>query len=177
MSKLTTRQITRIALMIAFISVASYIRIPLPFSEVALTAQTLVICTLALLLSPLETVVTMVSYWLLGFVGAPVYGGISGPSKMFGPTGGYLFGFILAAVFISCLKGKKYSFWRRFIITVLGSLMIINGIGFVWMKHVTGITWEAAFLTGFLPYIPLDIIKCIVAIYLAKAFQRVLDLH
>lgn len=169
--KLSTTQITKIALMIAFISAASYLRIPLPFSEGAITGQTLALNLIALILSPGEAFVTMLCYWLLGVVGAPVYGGAAGPGKMFGPAGGYFVGFILAAVLIAKLRGRKYNIIRYTLVTILIGIPVINGVGFIWMKVVAGMTWNAAFLAGFLPYIPLDIVKCIAAVLLAKPVQ------
>lgn len=169
--KLSTPQITKIALMIAFVSAASYLRIPLPFSEAAITGQTLAVNLVALVLSPLEAFITMLCYWLLGVVGAPVYGGPAGPGKMFGPAGGYFAAFMLAVVLIGLLKGKKYSIVRYAIVTILIGIPVIDGIGFIWMKVAAGMTWKAAFFAGFVPFIPLDIVKCIAAVLIAKPVQ------
>lgn len=171
---LSTAQITKIALMVAFICVASYIRVPLPFEIGAITGQTLAVNLIALVLSPGEAFITMLCYWILGVVGAPVYGGPAGPGKMFGPAGGYFAAFMVAVVLIAALRGKKYNFLRYALVTILIGLPVINGIGFVWMKLVAGMTWKAAFMTGFVPYIPLDIVKCIAAIALAKPVQKAL---
>lgn len=172
---LSTVQITKIALMVAFICVASYIRVPLPFEVGAITGQTLAVNLIALVLSPAEAFITMLCYWILGVVGAPVYGGPAGPGKMFGPAGGYFAAFMVAVVLIAALRGKKYNFLRYVLVTVLIGMPVINGIGFVWMKLVAGMTWEAAFMTGFVPYIPLDIVKCLAAITLAKPVQEALS--
>lgn len=169
--KLTTAQITKIALMVAFISAASYLRIPLPFSVGAITGQTLAVNLVALLLLPGEAFITMLCYWLLGVVGVPVYGGAAGPGKMFGPAGGYFMAFMLAAVLIAKLRGTKYNIIRYALVTILVGIPVIDGIGFIWMKAVADMTWKVAFLTGFLAYIPLDIVKCIAAILLAKPIQ------
>ena len=169
--KLSTAQITKIALMVAFVSAASYLRIPLPFSEAAITGQTLAVNLVALILSPGEAFLTMVCYWLLGVVGAPVYGGAAGPGKMFGPAGGYFAAFLLAVVLIAALRGKKYNLIRYTIVTIAVGLVVIDGIGFIWMKMVAGMTWKAAFMAGFVPFIPLDIVKCIAAVLLAKPVQ------
>lgn len=171
MKKLSTAQITKIALMVAFISVASYLRIPLPFSNAVITGQTLAVNLIALLLSPGEAFITMFCYWLLGVVGAPVYGGPAGPGKMFGPAGGYFAAFMVAVVVIAALRGSKYSPVRYAMVTIFAGIFIIDGMGCIWMKVVTGITWETAFLTGFLAYLPLDVVKCIGAIALAKPLQ------
>lgn len=169
--KLSTFQITKIALMVAFVSAASYLRIPLPFSEGAITGQTLAVNLVALTLSPGEAFITMLCYWLLGVVGAPVYGAAAGPGKMFSPAGGYYAAFMLAVVLIAALKGKKYNLLRYIFVTILVGILVIDGIGFVWMKLVADMTWKTAFMAGFLPFLPLDIVKCIGAVLLARPIQ------
>ena len=170
----TTQQMTKMALMIAFISAMSYVRIPLPFSEAAITGQTLAVNIIALLLTPAEAFVTMLCYWLLGMVGAPVFGGMAGPGKMLGPGGGYFVAFMLAVVLIGKLRGGKYSFGRYLAVTVLVGFFVIDGIGFVWLKLVTGITWKAAFIAGVVAFAPLDVAKCVLACIVVKSLRRAL---
>lgn len=169
--KLTTTQITKISLMLAFICVISYLRIPLPFSEIAITGQTLAVMLIGFVLSPSEAFITMLCYWFLGFIGAPVYGGPAGPAKMFGPAGGYFLAFIFAVVLISKLKGDHYHFIRYVFVSIVFGVIFINLIGFIWMKILMGMPLKVAFLTGFLPFIPLDILKCVIAVILAKPIQ------
>lgn len=161
-------------MMVAFISVMSYVRVPLPFSEAAITGQTLALNVIALLLTPKEVFVTMLCYWLLGFIGAPVFGGMAGPGKLFGPGGGYFVAFIIAGVLIAKLRGENYHLGRYVLVTVVAGLFVINGIGFLWLKFVTGMTWEMAFLAGVVAFAPLDILKCIVACVVIKPLRRAL---
>lgn len=170
----STKQMTRIAMMIAFISALSYVRIPLPFSEAAVTGQTLALNVIALLLTPTEAVVTMACYWLLGLVGAPVFGGMAGPGKLFGPGGGYFIAFMLAAALIAKLRGGKYRFGRYLLVTVLIGVFVIDGIGFVWLKLVTGMNWQTAFVAGVVAFAPLDILKCVVACIVVKPLRKAL---
>lgn len=170
--KLSTAQITKIGFMVAFICAASYLRIPLPFSVGAITGQTLAVNLIALVLTPMESFITMLCYWILGVVGAPVYGGPAGPGKMFGPAGGYFAAFMVAVLLIGFLRGSKYNFRRYLFVTVFVGMPVINGIGFVWMKLAADMTWKTAFMTGFLPYIPLDFVKCLAAAALAKPVQK-----
>lgn len=171
-SKLTTTQITKIALMIAFVSVSSYIIIPLPFTPIAITGQTLVINLIAMVLTPKEALFTTCCYWLLGFVGAPVFsGGTSGPGKMLGPSGGYCVGFIIAAVLIAWLRGKKYNPIRYSLVGVFVGIPALYGIALVWMKLMTDMTWQAAFVASVLPFIPLELVKIAGAVLLAKPIQ------
>ena len=170
----TTTQITKIAFMIAFVSAMSYVRIPMPFSEASITGQTLAVNVIALLLTPMEAFTTMLGYWLLGLVGVPVFSGMAGPGKMFGPGGGYFMAFMLAVVLIARLKGNTYCFARYLFVTILVGIIVIDGIGFLWMKLVTGMTWEAAFLAGVVTFLPLDIVKCVVACVMVKPIRAAL---
>ena len=98
------RSLTIMALMTALLIVSTYIKIPLPFSSASITAQTLMVNLIGLLLSPLQTLAVMVTWILLSVVGI---GGSLG--KLLGPAGGYRYGNLVAAVMISmfCCKVKK----------------------------------------------------------------------
>ena len=170
----STVQLTKMAMMIAFVSAMSYVRIPLPFSEAAITGQTLAVNMIALLLTPKEAFVTMCCYWLLGLVGAPVFGGMAGPGKLFGPGGGYFMAFVLAVVLIGLFRGKQYKLSRYIVVTVLVGIFVIDAMGFVWLKFVTGISWKSAFVAGVVAFVPLDIGKCVLASIIVKPLQRAL---
>ena len=170
----STAQLTKMAMMIALVSAMSYVRIPLPFSEAAITGQTLAVNMIALLLTPKEAFVTMCCYWLLGLVGAPVFGGMAGPGKLFGPGGGYFMAFVLAVVLIGLFRGKQYKLSRYIVVTVLVGIFVIDAMGFVWLKFVTGISWKSAFVAGVVAFVPLDIAKCVLASIVVKPLQRAL---
>lgn len=171
---MSVSQMARIAMMIAFISAMSFVRIPLPFSDAALTGQTLAMNIIALILTPKEAFISMFCYWTLGLVGVPVFGGMAGPGKMFGPGGGYFMAFMLAVLLIGNLRGKQYHLGRYIAVTVIVGLVVVDGLGCVWLKLVTGLNWQAAFLAGFVAFIPLDVVKCVVACIVARPLQRAL---
>lgn len=86
-----TQIFAKVAVMTAFLVVASYLVIPLPFAVAALSVQTLAINLISLLLSPLEAGISVFVYILLGAIGVPVFnGGKGGLNYLFGPTGGFL---------------------------------------------------------------------------------------
>lgn len=172
---MSVRQMARIAMMIAFISAMSFVRIPLPFSDAALTGQTLAMNIIALILTPKEACITMFCYWTLGLVGVPVFGGMAGPGKMFGPGGGYFMAFMLAVLLIGKLRGEQYHLGRYIVVTVLVGLVVVDGLGCVWLKLVTGFTWQSAFIAGFVAFIPFDVAKCVVACIVARPLQRALQ--
>lgn len=170
--KISMEKWIRMGLLAALLCVSAYIVIPLPFSPVPLTAQTLMVNLIAFLLSPLEAVITILVYLLLGFVGLPVFsGGMGGPAKLFGPTGGYLFSWIFAVAMISWLKGKTYNIVRYSASAIFAGMLMIYGVGSVYMKVVTGMSWSAVFAAAVLPFIPLDVVKCILAACLAKPIR------
>lgn len=113
---MNSRQLTKIAICIALLCVSAYISFPLPFTPAMVTAMTIVINVIAFTLTPKEAFITVGIYLLMGIVGLPVFGGgASGISKILGPTGGYYFGFWIAPVVMSLVKGKGVSFKRYYL--------------------------------------------------------------
>lgn len=173
--KINTKDLTILAIMAALMCVSAYISIPLPFTAASLTAQTLVVNLIALLLTPKQAMLTVLIYILLGLIGLPVFsGGVGGAQKLFGPTGGYIFSWIFAVGAISLLKGKKYNFIRYSIITIIVGMPLIYIIGSIYMKYVTGMEWKATLLAAVVPFIPLDILKCLLAVVIVKPLQSVI---
>lgn len=168
----STIELTKMALLTALICVSAYIVIPLPFSPASLTAQTLVVNLIALLLTPRQSAFTIVIYMLLGLAGLPVFtGGTAGPGKLFGPTGGYIMSWVAAVALMSWLKGKHYSFRRYCLVTILVGMPVIYLAGSAYMKFITGMDWISTFTVAVLPFLPLDLFKCVAAALIAKPVQ------
>ena len=163
----TTFGITTMALMTTLLIVATYIKIPLPFSSASITAQTLVVNLIGMLFTPLQIVAIMTSWLLLNVVGI---GGSIG--KLLGPTGGYRYGYAAAAILIAlfCRKVKNIKAQTAFLI--FAGIPVIYLFGAVQMKVVTGQPWSAIMVQAVLPFIPLDVAKCVVAASLAKILRR-----
>lgn len=171
-----TAEMTKMALLIAMNCVSAYIIIPLPFSLSPIALQTMFVNLVAFLLTPKQTFIAMFTYILIGLAGIPVFtGGTAGPAKLFGPTGGYIFGFLVAGVLISMLRGSGYSFKRYCLVGVGIGVPVIYLLGALQLKLVTGMNWEAVMLTGVLPFIPLDVVKCIGAAFLAGPIHKVFN--
>ena len=78
----SAKRLTLLAMMLAIISVSSYIAIPLPFSDAKITAQTMIVNLIGLLIAPQDTILVMASWLLLGLCGVPVFsGGSAGPGN------------------------------------------------------------------------------------------------
>lgn len=171
-----TLEMTRLALLIAMNCISAYLIIPLPFSQSPIALQTLIVNLVAFLLTPKQAFITMFAYILIGLIGVPVFtGGTAGPAKMFGPTGGYIWGFLVASVLIAWLKGKTYNFKRFALVGVILGIPLIYLLGALQLKFLTGMNWEAVLLTGVLPFLPLDIVKCIVAAIIARPLYQIFN--
>lgn len=174
-TKITPRDLTVMALFAALLCVSSYISIPLPFSAVSLTLQTLIINMIAILLPPKKAGLTVLVWMLLGLAGLPVFsGGMGGLAKLFGPTGGYIFGYLAAAILLSLLKGKKGNIARELVVIIAVGMPLIYLIGTPWMMAVTGIGWKAALLTGVVPFLPGDVAKCVGAVLICRPLKKAL---
>ena len=171
-----TAEMTKMALMVAMNCVSAYIIIPLPFSLSPIALQTLIVNLTGYVLNAKQAFMTMLVYLLVGLAGVPVFtGGTAGPGKLFGPTGGYIIGFLFTAVFLAATRGEKYNFKRYALLGCVVGIPLIYLFGFVQLKLVTGMPWDKAFMTGVLPFIPLDIVKCLGAAFLAGPIHRIFD--
>lgn len=169
-----TAEMTKMALMVAMNCVSAYIIIPLPFSLSPLALQTLIVNLTGYVLNAKQAFMTMLVYLLVGLAGVPVFtGGSAGPGKLFGPTGGYIIGFLVTAVFLAYFKGEKYNFKRYALLGCIIGIPLIYVFGVVQLKLITGMGWDKAIMTGALPFIPLDIVKCLAAAVIAGPINRI----
>ena len=169
-----TAEMTRMALMVAMNCVSAYIIIPLPFSLSPIALQTLIVNLTGYVLNTKQAFMTMLVYLLVGLAGVPVFtGGSAGPGKLFGPTGGYIIGFLVTAVFLAYFKGEKYNFKRYALLGCVIGIPLIYVFGVVQLKLITGMGWDKAIMTGALPFIPLDIVKCLAAAVIAGPINRI----
>lgn len=172
-----TASLTQTALCVALLCVSSYLVIPLPFTPIVLSMHTVAVNITGLLLRPKHAFIALCLYILMGLIGLPVFaGGTAGPDKLFGPTGGFYFGFLFAAVVISLVKGKKNSFWRYLAVTLLAGIPIQHFFAILFMCFHNGFHIPSAFLTVSLPFLPGDVLKCIPAAAAAATLQRHLKL-
>lgn len=169
-----TAEMTKMALMVAMNCVSAYIIIPLPFSLSPLALQTMIVNLTGYVLNAKQAFMTMLVYLLVGLAGVPVFtGGSAGPGKLFGPTGGYIIGFLVTAVFLAYFRGEKYNFKRYALLGCVIGIPLIYVFGVVQLKLITGMGWDKAIMTGALPFIPLDIVKCLAAAVIAGPINRI----
>lgn len=159
------------ALFAAIIAIAAQIVIKIP--PVPFTAQTLAIMFTATILGKRYGTIAVTLYVFLGFVGLPVFNaGSAGIGKVFGPTGGFIIGFIPAAFFIGWYLEKVGRTISHVIVANVCASFFILVIGSVWLKFVGDLSWPAAFKGGMLPFIIPDALKAIVAAFIGLILYR-----
>ena len=163
------------ALCVAILCVTSFLVIPLPFTPIVISLHTIVINIIGLILSPMQAGLTVLLYLFMGLVGLPVFSaGTAGPGKLFGPTGGFYFGFLFAVIVISLLRGKKISMKRYAIVSIAIGIPIQHMCAMVGMCIYNGGNVAAAFATVSLPFIIGDIIKCLMSSMVGVSLNKVL---
>ena len=159
-----TSALTKAALVVfgsLLLAVSAQFKIPL--YPVPVTGQTLVVLLIGLTYGPLFGGITIAAYLFEGAIGLPVFaGGASGMAVLFGPTGGYLFGFLLAAVVMGYLAER--SMGRSVVSTVIAMVignMVIYLCGASWLAGFIG--FGKAMAAGVLPFLYGDALKLAVA--------------
>ncbi len=163
-----------VALVVAgalFIYLTSKIVIPVAGSPVPITGQTFGVLLVGGALGLRRGAVAVALYVLLGVVGLPFFAeGKGGLTIIWGATGGYLIGFILAGAVVGRLAELG---WDRKIGGALGAMVVgsavIYAVGLPWLKVVTGMTVEETIAAGLTPFLIGDTIKIILAAVLFPA--------
>lgn len=159
--------------MAVVIGLMAQVRLPLPWTPVPITGQTMAVLLAGILLGHWWGGISLAIYAGLGVAGVPWFNGwTSGVGHLVGPTGGYIIGFVLAALFLGYFT-EKYIKTRRFIpmsgLMLFASFVLIYIPGIVqlylWLNLVTGkATGLVQVLSmGLVPFIIGDFIKAIAA--------------
>ena len=114
-------------------------------------------------------------YLLLGLVGVPVFSAFTaGPQKLFGPTGGYLIGFIPLAIIAGVFIEKS---GRKFVLSMVGMILgtaVCYVFGTVWLAFQAHYTFAQALAAGVTPFILGDLIKMVVVALIAPQIYKAL---
>ena len=164
-SKLTVLTITRVALLAAVICVLGPLSIHIPISPVPISLGILGIFLAVYINGWLYGTLSVLIYLLIGFVGVPVFSDFTaGITKLAGPTGGYMLGYIPLALIAGFFIAK---FENKIPMHVLGMILgtiVCYAFGTAWLAISLKMSLPAALMAGVVPYIPADIIKMVIAI-------------
>jgi len=168
------RRVVLCSLMAALTAVGAYVHVPI--GPVPIVLSTLFVLLSGLLLGGRWGLASMALYLFVGAIGMPVFsGGRGGFAHFFGPTGGYLFGYLLASWLTGVISERSHGNLIWEIIAVIVGSLAIYSLGVPWLKTVTQISWPKAFIVGMVPFLIGDAVKASVAILLARAVRPILE--
>lgn len=141
------------------LAVSAQIAIPLPFTPVPVTLQTLVVLLCAAALGSRRGPLAILAYLAEGAAGLPVFsGGRAGIGHLLGPTGGYLAGFLAASLVVGALAEAG---WTRKPLHALAALVAGSACiyipGMMWLGVSVG--YSSVIALGLLPFLPGEAFK------------------
>ncbi|MEA5059462.1 MAG: biotin transporter BioY [Clostridia bacterium] len=167
--RLSLRPLLLCALFTALMVICSQLVIPLPMVPISMAL--LAVYLTGAILGPRLGAVSMGVYALLGLVGVPVFASFgAGPGILFGKTGGYVLGYILAAFLTGLLTRKRTDYGTMCLAMALGTLACY-AFGTAWFMAVTGLDLWTSLGYCVLPFIPGDAVKILMAAFLAKRLR------
>ncbi|MGE7839948.1 biotin transporter BioY [Lysinibacillus sp. NPDC093712] len=174
MKKSSTYNYVLAAFGAAIIAVLAQVTIPLPL--IPITGQTLAVGLVVTILGTRLGTLSVLVYILLGTAGIPVFSGMSGGyGIIIGPTGGYIVGFLAAAVLMGLYLNKfGITFVQAIIANIIG-MVVTLAFGTVWLKIVGDLTWTSAFMGGAAPFIVVGVLKAVLAAWLGVIVRRRLE--
>ncbi|WP_134701771.1 biotin transporter BioY [Ammoniphilus sp. YIM 78166] len=170
-----TKNMMYVALFAAIMCVLGFLPpIPLPYSPVPITVQTLGVMLAGGILGARLGGLSLVVFLLIVAAGAPVLsGGRGGFSVLIGPSAGYLWSWPIAAFLIGYFTERfwhRLTLWKSFAINVLGGILLIYSIGVPVLAMITEMPLDKAAISA-VTYIPGDLIKAFIAAYVAMKMR------
>lgn len=171
--KLSIYKIAIIGVMTAIICIMAPFSIPLPFTVVPISLTNLAIYFTVFVLGWKMGTISYLIYLLIGLIGVPVFSGFtSGFSKLAGPTGGYLIGFIFLAIISGWFIEKFPNKIPMYIMGMLLGNIVTYLFGTIWLANLTGNTFKQALAIGVLPFLLGDLLKIIAAVLIGTVLRK-----
>ena len=170
------RAIARVGVSVALLAVSAWVSIPA--GPVPFTLQTAVLAVLPGALSGWAPVAAVAAYVLLGALGLPVFSSFgAGAGVLAGPTGGFLWGFIVgmaAAVALLRVLPQKTPLFARVVIVDVVMLLVTYACGTVQLMAVASLGAAPALAAAVIPFIVPDAVKLAVGASIGCAVARAL---
>jgi biotin transport system substrate-specific component len=159
------------------VAALAQIEIPLPFTPVPITGKTLGVLLVGASLGAGLGGVSVLLYLAQGAIGLPFFsGGESGLEflRLSAVTGGYLWGFLLAAAVVGALAERK---WDRSVRSSIGAMflgeVVLYAVAIPWLMQALDVSLSRALELGLAPFVVGDTIKLLAAAGLLPLAWRV----
>lgn len=173
---MNARRIARAGVMVALLAVSA--QVMLPVGPVPFTLQTLVLAMMPSALDRTTANIALAAYVLLGACGLPVFSGFgAGAAALLGPTGGFLWGFVLG----NALAGGLYSAapqrlgaYGRSLVAAALMLLVSYACGTVQLMVLMSLDLLEALAIAVIPFVIPDLVKICIGARLGCTIGRVL---
>ena len=151
-------------------------QISVPIGPVPFTFQVFFVLLSGLLLGARLGFLSQLTYVLIGAVGFPVFAEFSGGfAHVYGPTGGYLLAFPIAAFLAGYVTEKSEGSTVEMTAGVLLGLAVIYVLGWLRLGLFLAGDFGKAFSLGVLPFVPLDVLKAAIAVGIGKSVRKMVE--
>ena len=175
-SFISTKELVICALFAALLCISAYLSFPTPLPMAPkITMMNFVLFLIALLFPFNQSVLIGLVWFLLGAVGLPVFiGGGAGIGYLIAPYGAYTWAFPIVTIVLPLIRGKKYNrIWYTICATI--GVLIIDLVGMFHLMYMMDYDLKTGLSLGFIPFLPLDLVKAIVAAQIVPAFRKVMN--
>jgi len=158
------------SLLAALTAAGAYLSIPI--GPVPIVLQNMFVLLSGLLLGSRWGLASIGVYILAGATGLPVFaGGLGGISRIVGPTGGYILGYLPGVFIIGLIAEKTEERILYDVIAMVFGSIIIYSCGLIWLKILTGMTLAKTLAVGMYPFLIGDALKIAAAAAIAKSLR------
>ena len=168
--RITITEMVPVSVMAAVLCVIGPFTIPVTVVPVSLLP--VVLYLMAYVLGMWKATAGCLIYICIGLIGLPVFSGYSGgPGMLFGPTGGYIFGYLLLTMcsgFFIERSAKRC--WQM--LGMLTGLFLCYLLGTIWLMLMMHLTPGQAVMTGVVPFVVFDLLKIAGAGLIGPLFRR-----
>ena len=172
--RIDVKTMSTVAVMTALCCILGPLSIPIGPVPVSLTVVSAYLC--AYVLGSKKGSIAFLLYLLVGFIGVPVFSSFTGgPAKLFGPTGGYLIGFIFMII-ITGIAVERFTAKKAYmhVIAMVLGLAVCYLFGTVWFCIQMNYTFGAALAVCVYPFLIFDAIKIIICLIAGNAIRTAL---
>ncbi|WP_425446313.1 biotin transporter BioY [Dethiothermospora halolimnae] len=175
-----TKDLVIVSLFTALTAVCAQIFVPLPFTPVSVTLQTLAVFLSGAILGSKKGALSQLVYILLGAIGIPVFSEFSGGLHILaGITGGYIWGFPIAAYIIGKVveiyKGDStYVHVVSYTCSLLIGIAVIYTLGTLQFSLLNDMTFMQSLKLAVIPFIPADLFKIGLAVPMSISVKKAL---
>lgn len=154
------------------LALCSQVSVPLYFTPVCLSLQTLAVMFIGATLGSRKGFLAVLAYLIEGSLGLPVFAcGSYGFMALLGPRGGYFLGFLVQVFFVGWFVERQKTFQLPKILSILLlSCLFQLSLGVFWLSHFVG--FEPAVIMGFSPFIFGETLKALSITAYLKQFHE-----